>query len=299
MLTPFQDNGNVDYDRLTGLIEFYLEAGAAGLFANCQSSEMYLLNDQERMSVLEHVLKTVDGAVPVVATGAFGGNIDEQAASIKKMADTGIRAAIIITCLIAREQEDKRVFDERIFRLLELTGEIPLGFYECPQPYKRVLDAEQLGRFASTGRVIYHKDTCLDIELVRKKLAAAEGTGLGLYDAYMVNAVASLKAGARGLSCIQGNYFPELIVWLCEHYDRPGSAAMVDKVQRFLTSNMEIMHQAYPLTAKYFLMRRGLLKNTFSREACPGFDKSLQAGIDNLFDTYIKLREEIGLSPRS
>jgi 4-hydroxy-tetrahydrodipicolinate synthase len=41
----------------------------------------------------------------------------------------------------------------------------------------------------------------------------------GLYDAYAVNAVASLKAGAAGLSCIQGNFFPELIVWLCDHFD--------------------------------------------------------------------------------
>ncbi len=34
----------------------------------------------------------------------------------------------------------------------------------------------------------------------------------GLYDAYMVHAIESLKAGSAGLSCIQGNFFPELIL---------------------------------------------------------------------------------------
>jgi len=38
-----------------------------------------------------------------------------------------------------------------------------VGFYECPVPYKRVLTPTQLKGFVETGRVIYHKDTCLDI----------------------------------------------------------------------------------------------------------------------------------------
>ena len=77
-----------------------------------------------------------------------------------------------------------------------------------------------LEKFVATGRIIYHKDTCLDIEMVKDKLKVTDGIDtFGLYDAYAVNAVASLKAGAAGLSCIQGNFFPELIVWLCDHFN--------------------------------------------------------------------------------
>src|SRR3546814_11456118 len=79
MLTPFQDNGSIDYKGLSRLIEFYLEAGVSGLFANCQSSEMYELDDEERMSILKHVLKVVDKAVPVVAKVALGGPVEAQA----------------------------------------------------------------------------------------------------------------------------------------------------------------------------------------------------------------------------
>src|SRR3546814_20050726 len=111
---------------------------------------MYALDDEERMSILKHVLKVVDKAVPVVATGAFGGPVEEQADSIKKMYDTGIQAAIVITCLIAGEEEQDEVLDERIFRLLDLTETVPLGFYECPEPYKRVLLAVHIYWFVGS-----------------------------------------------------------------------------------------------------------------------------------------------------
>src|SRR5690606_16055206 len=124
-------------------------------------------------------------------------------------------AAIIITNMLAAQMEADELFEERVHLLFDQTPGIPFGFYECPEPFKRVLTAEQLQRFVATGRIVYHKDTCLDIEQVRAKLAVTESApGFGLYDAYMVHAVDSLNAGSAGLACIQGHYYPELVVWL-------------------------------------------------------------------------------------
>ena len=266
MLTPFKENGEIDFDGLTSLTELYIQAGAKGLFANCQSSEMYHLSDEEKLLIVKHTLKVADERVPVVAVGNFGTTIGEQADFVHKIYDTGVRAVIIVTSLIAEENESNEVFDERIFELFHLTGKIPLGFYECPQPYKRLLSAEQLRKFVATGRIIYHKDTCLDIEMVKDKLKVTDGIDtFGLYDAYAVNAVASLKAGAAGLSCIQGNFFPELIVWLCDHFNDMNANGSVNKVQEFLTNHMEVIHYAYPIVAKYYLQKRGINISTFSR----------------------------------
>ena len=76
MLTPFLSDGNIDYPALTRLTELYLRAGASGLFANCLSSEMFELTNQERIQVIKHVINVVGNEVPVVATGTFGGEID-------------------------------------------------------------------------------------------------------------------------------------------------------------------------------------------------------------------------------
>jgi len=296
MLTPFKANGDIDYDILTQLTEMYLEAGSAGLFANCLSSEMFELSDDERIKVIKHVIKVADSTVPVVATGTFGGPISTQADFVKKVKDTGADAVILITGLLAAEDEPDTVFNDRVFELLNQTDEIPLGFYECPVPYKRLLSADQLKQFVDTGRIIYYKDTCLDINLVKKKINAATGNpNFGLYDAYMGHAVESLKAGSAGLSCIQGNFFPELIVWLCDNYADTSMSSEVNRVQQFLIDNMNVMHDVYPTIAKYWLTKRGLDISTVTRRNVGTFSATVRRGIEDLYANYLLLKSQVGI----
>src|SRR5690606_34907974 len=296
MLTPFKENGAVDYDGLTKLTELYLNAGAAGLFANCQSSEMFDLTAEERLAVTKHVVTVANGAVPVVAAATFGGKIERQADFVKRMYDTGIEAAIVVTNMLAGELEAEGLFNERVHLLFDLTPGIPFGFYECPEPFKRVLTAAQLQQFVATGRVVYHKDTCLDIGLVKAKLTATKSvTAFGLYDAYMVHAVESLKAGSAGLSCIQGNYYPELVVWLCENYDNPSAHEQVALVQQFFIDHMEVMHHGYPTVAKYFLQKRGVDISTFTRRFVGVFDEDVRERVDALYADYRRLYEKVSL----
>ncbi|HWK57913.1 MAG TPA: dihydrodipicolinate synthase family protein [Parapedobacter sp.] len=300
MLTPFTESGAVDFDGLTKLTSLYLRAGASGLFANCQSSEMFSLSGEEQLAVTNHVVRIADGSVPVVATGTFGGPLQKQADFVKRIYDTGVEAVIVITNMLAGESESAELFDERFGKLLDATPGIPLGFYECPEPFKRVLTAEQLKRFVGTGRVIYHKDTCLDIEQIKAKLEATKGVAnFGLYDAYMVHAVESLKAGSAGLSCIQGNYYPELIVWLCNHYDNEALADQVEMVQRFFIDHMDIMHNVYPVVAKYFLQKRGLPISTFTRKHAGVFDEAVRKRMDSFYFQFRQLLERIELIPDS
>jgi len=295
MLMPFQNDGQIDYPALTRLTELYLRAGATGLFANCLSSEMFELTAEERLQSIRHVVEVVGGAVPVVATGTFAGGLSEQADFVKQVYEAGTEAVIVITGLLAAQSESEAVFNERVFGLIDQTDGIPLGFYECPEPYKRLLSAEQLGQFVQTGRVIYHKDTCLDITQVQAKIAAAEGHPFGLYDAYMGHAVESLRAGAAGLSCIQGNFFPELIVWLCTNYDNPDVATEVAEVQQFFIRNMDVMHNVYPIVAKYSLRQRGIDIPTFTRRKVGELSGSIRRGVETLETDYTTLSRSLEL----
>ena len=295
MLTPFLSNGEIDYPALTQLTEIYLQAGSSGLFANCLSSEMFELTDRERIQTIKHVIKVADGSVPVVATGTFGGAIAKQADFVKEVSDLGVEAVIAITGLLADEQESDAVFNDRVYDLLNQTGKIPIGFYECPVPYKRVLKPEQLADFVSTGRVIYHKDTCLDLTQIKEKLRLTQDNAFGLYDAYIVHAVESLKAGSSGLSCIQGNYFPELIVWLCDHYNDESLVEEVNAVQQFLIDNMDVMHNVYPIVSKYFLQKRGLNISTFTRRNVGSFTPTIVKEVEKLYDDYTALRTDLNI----
>jgi 4-hydroxy-tetrahydrodipicolinate synthase len=297
MLTPFQKTGAVDKSTLAQLTEFYIEAGAAGLFANCLSSEMYELTEAERLAVTKLVVDQTAERVPVVATGTFGGPIAQQADFVKRIYDTGIQAVIVITSLIADADESDAVFLERMHELIALTDNIPLGFYECPVPYKRLISSDILKELMPTGRLIYHKDTCLDDAEVARRIAVGAGYQFGLYDAYMVNAVSSLRAGAAGLSCIQGNEFPELVVWLATHYNNPARQDDVNRVQQFFIDCMDLVHTAYPVIAKYTLQKRGLPISLYTRRDVDPLTPALQRDMDALVETANQLQLKLGIEP--
>ena len=67
MLTPFTEDGEVDYASLERLVEWYEENGAQGLFAACQSSEVFYLSLQERVRIAAFLKKRAH--VPVIASG--------------------------------------------------------------------------------------------------------------------------------------------------------------------------------------------------------------------------------------
>lgn len=296
MLTPFKENGEIDYDALAKLTAYYIEAGATGLFANCLSSEMYELLSEERLNVTAFVVKEAAGAVPVFSTGTFGGPLQQQADFSKRIYDAGVDAVVAITSLLASEDQMDEELLSRIDELLFLTGNIPFGFYECPVPYKRVLTPQILQRIVQTDRIVYYKDTSLDIDAVTEKIKLTSGSpSFELYDAYMVNAVASLDAGCAGLSCIQGNFVPELISWICENYAEPSKRDQINVAQAFLTNTMDVMHNVYPIAAKYFLQSRGFGITTTTRREVGEFPEAVKAGLDQLSRDYDQLQEFLGI----
>lgn len=295
MLMPFCEDKTIDYGALEYLIELYLEAGAKGLFANCLSSEMFELSKQEMVESVSFIVQKVRGRVPIVATGTFPGAIEQQAAFVKEIYGTGIQAVIVITSLMADEHDNEETFRSNVKQLLDLTDNVPLGFYECPVPYKRVINPEFLGELAQTGRIKYHKDTSLDLDNVKEKIeVTADVADFGLYDAYMVHAVDTLKAGSRGLSCIQGNYFPELVVWLCNNFNDDLEQDKVEQVQQFFIDNMDVMHYAYPASAKYYL--RGTyswMGTTCRRTDIESLDEETKTKLNELKESYDKLKMRI------
>ena len=109
MITPFNHKVNVDLDNLSRLIDFYLASGVKGLFANCLSSEMFSISEDEMLELAKHIVDYVNGAVPVVATGSFGLTIEDKAEFSRKIYDTGINAVIMITGHFANVEDNDEV----------------------------------------------------------------------------------------------------------------------------------------------------------------------------------------------
>ena len=72
-VTPFTNDGRIDYETYGKLIEFHLEHGAESLALPMHAGESVSLTDAERRELLEFALKQVKGRVPVIAHASQSG----------------------------------------------------------------------------------------------------------------------------------------------------------------------------------------------------------------------------------
>ena len=299
MITPFNLKAKVDMDAVSTLIDFYLSAGVKGFFANCLSSEMYSITEDERLELTRHVVKYVNGRVPVVATGSFGLTIPDKAEFTKKIYDTGIDAAILITGHYANIEDSDEILLRNFEHMFRLTGNIPLGMYECPAPYKRILETAVFKTLLSSGRFVYHKDTSISLESVKAKLEVVKtaNSNFEFYDAHSPNAMYSLQMGAKGMSSISGNFYPEILVWMVNNATNPGKLEEVKWLQSEISRVDPLIHVAYPMSAKYFLRKRGLPVRTISRATALELTPEQKKTLDEIHDSFIIWCERLGIKP--
>ena len=229
LITPFDEDGRIDWPAVDMLVEYHIAAGCAGIFSPCLSSEMYELSPEERLELAERVHARAAGRCAVLATGTYGGSLEEMAETVKAMA-ARCDAVVVVTCFLAAEADDDAVWLSNAQRLLELTPGVKLGTYECPVPYKRVLSPEVMRWIASSGRFRFHKDTCCDLPQMQAKIAAvreaeaeAETSEFAFFNANVETLLPSLEVGAAGFSGISANFYPHLHVFLCDHAARLGT----------------------------------------------------------------------------
>lgn len=299
MITPFNLKAKVDLDVVSVLVDFYLEAGVKGFFANCLSSEMYSISEDERLELTRHVVNSVAGRAPIVATGSFGLTIEDKADFAARIYDTGIDAVILITGHYANVEDSDDILLRNFDKMFRLTHDIPMGLYECPAPYKRIITPEVFRRLLDTGRLVYHKDTSIDLEKVKAKLEVlqADSHGLEFYDAHTPNAMYSLQMGATGMSSISGNFYPEILVWMCNNATNPDRQDDVRWLQGELSRVDPLIHVAYPMSAKYFLQKRGLPVRTISRAHALELTVQQKQTLDDIYKSFLSWCERLEIKP--
>ncbi|MBR3997646.1 MAG: dihydrodipicolinate synthase family protein, partial [Clostridia bacterium] len=106
MITPYTDGGDIDWKAVEELTEWYWKRGCQGIFASCQSSEIWFLSEDDRVKLAETVKKTADrlqaedksrAPMTVVASGHTSDDLDDQVRELTRIAGTGVDSVIFIT----------------------------------------------------------------------------------------------------------------------------------------------------------------------------------------------------------
>lgn len=265
MITPYKKDGSVDYETAEKYVDFYYENGIDGIFAVCQSSEIFFLSLEERVELNRRVYaraKALEAKgnrkFTVVSSGHISHTLQDQAAELNAIYASGTDALILITNRLDMYNEGDDVFIENAEKLLAmLPPEAKLGFYECPYPYKRLVTPKILDWAVSTGRFYYMKDTCCDAAVIAQRCRQLEGSTLALLNANCQTLLESLRAGGKGYCGIMCNFHPALYAWLGNNFEKEPEKA--ELIQSFIgTFGFIEGGLPYPLTAKYHMNLCGI-----------------------------------------
>ncbi len=256
MLTPFTEAGGIDWDGYSALIDWYLANGAGALFAVCQSSEMQHLTLEERVALAHVAVEKTKGRVPVLASGHISDALEDQLAELRAVGETGIDVLVMVTNRLAGPEDGDDVLLAAMRTLMDgLPADLPLGLYECPAPYRRLLSDDHIRFSADSGRFVALKDVACDLATVTRRVGIAAGSPFAVVNANAAIAWDAVRAGSTGFCGIANNFHPDLYAWLIEHgADHPDLAR---DLAAFLALAGMIETQGYPAVAKLHHRRLG------------------------------------------
>ncbi len=263
MLTLFSDDNQIDYPAMENLIEWYRSNGVSGLFAVCQSSEMFFLSLKERVELARFVKEKAGSDLQVVASGHISDSIEDQIDEIRQIASTGIDAFVLVSNRLAAEEESEEVVKRNVATILKEIPSVNFGIYECPYPYKRLLSPSLLKWLAETGRFFFLKDTSCDLHQIKERMQAVSGTNLKIFNANSATLLDSYQLGISGFNGVMANFHPEIYSWLFNNWKDSPEAAL--KVQSFIGMAAMYELQQYPVNAKYYLQLESVHHSLYSR----------------------------------
>lgn len=96
IITPFDKNGNTNFDALTKIIEFQVEGGTDAICACGTTGEASTMNDKEHLEVIEFIVNKVNGRIPVIA-GTGSNDTRHGVALCKDAASLGVDGLLVVT----------------------------------------------------------------------------------------------------------------------------------------------------------------------------------------------------------
>jgi len=157
IITPFSD-GQVDYETLTELVEFHLESGTDGIVPVGTTGESPTLSHEEHKKVIEHVVRVVDGQIPVIA--GTGSNSTAEAIELTAFAKKAGADASLQVCPYYNKPMQEGFYQH--FKAIAEEVDIPLVLYNIP------------GRCAGTGLT---PETVARLAQLENIVAIKEATG--------------------------------------------------------------------------------------------------------------------------
>jgi 4-hydroxy-tetrahydrodipicolinate synthase len=173
IVTPFRDDGSVDFDAFQALCAHLVENGSDGVVVAGTTGESPTLSDDERLDLVRAALEAVgDSATVVAGTGTYS---TAHSAHLTEAAhDLGASAFLVVTPYYNKPPQRGIVAH---FAEVARATDRPIVVYNIPARVVINIEPETISRLAELGNVRAVKQANADLDQARHIVAC----GLDLY----------------------------------------------------------------------------------------------------------------------
>lgn len=278
LVTPFRNDGSVDYETYAQLVEFHVKGGSAGIVVTGTTGEPSTLVPEERIELVKVAVAAARKRIQVVA--ATGTQNHADTITMTRAAEAaGVDALLIVTPYFVRPPQ--RGLEAYYLDLCRRT-DLPVMIYHIPGRAAVNMTADTIVRIAEAApNLAGIKHAFNDLALV-SDLIARLGTEFRVHAGLEDLSFPMVCLGAHGLMNAVGNLLPGKVQALYSA-TAGGDLAQGRALHYELWElNQAIFFDINPIPMKYMMMRMGLLPNENHRLPMVPATPELRAKLDGV-----------------
>ncbi|UWQ01918.1 4-hydroxy-tetrahydrodipicolinate synthase [Aliiroseovarius crassostreae] len=252
LVTPFKD-GAVDFDALKRIVNWQIDEGSSGLVPVGTTGESPTLSHEEHEAVIEAVVETAAGRVPVIA-GAGSNNTVETLRFMEHAKRVGASAGLVVTPYYNKPTQRGLIHH---YLAVADAVDLPIVIYNIPGRSVVDMTPETMGELASHPNIIGVKDATGDLARVsfQRMTCGADFCQLSGEDA---TAHGFNAQGGQGCISVTANVAPRLCADMQAATLRGDYAQALEIADKLMPLHKAIFTEPGLVGAKYGLSKLGL-----------------------------------------
>ena len=214
LVTPFKENGEIDYDRLEELVEEQIAGGTDAIVACGTTGEASTMTHEEHLDVISYVCQVVKGRIPVVA--GTGSNCTETAVYLSEEAERRGADGILVVSPYYNKATQKGL--KAHFTAVANSVKIPMILYNIPGRTGVNIKPETVADLCrNVENIVGVKDATGDISSVAELMCLCDGN-IDLYSGNDDQIVPLLSLGGKGVISVLSNIAPAQTHQICQEF---------------------------------------------------------------------------------
>ncbi len=288
LITPFNEDGSVDFGAFETLLQFQAENGTSAVLIMGSTGEVSMLSAEERKAIIHRTAKFRQGDMKIFF-GCTGNNTDTTIDYVRYAQDNGADGAIIAApAYICAPESDI----ESYFLEVADATDLPLGIYNNPPRVKSDLHWTSLLRIFKHPNYVVHKESTTRVGQVAQVLAGNPDVSVMCCDSPNLGLVVpTMSLGGHGTANMTGNIAPAELAEISRPWKNGDDAARFRTAYQHL---LPLLHYTYsainPVAVKSLMKAIGLPAGSLRRPLRDLQGDALQNGI--------RIVNELGLSQK-